>query len=370
MNRSNTCTKVTVRQAKLKNGMISLYLDFYPAIRNPKTMKMTRREFLGIYIYANPKNQTEDGFNKDMLMKAEGIRCIRVQSLINEQFGFLDKTKQKADFLAYFKDKGRTKQQKWDMVYKHFSKYVNEKCTFGEVTIELCRGFREYLLNAHQLKHTRLMLSQNSAASYYSIFKELLYMAYREKWLNENINDYLDKIETVDVRKETLTLDELKKLNQTPCKIPVLKQAALFSCLTGLRVSDILRLNWDNIRIGSDGGYIIQYRLKKTGAEDTLPISEETLEFCGERSTGKVFKGLRYSIVGYNLKEWLEAAGIDKHITFHCLRHTFASLQVSMGSPIYTVSKMLGHKNVTTTQIYADLNDANKRKASELISLK
>ena len=178
MNRSNTCTKVTVRQAKLKNGKISLYLDFYPAIRNPKTMKMTRREFLGIYIYASPKNQMESEFNKEMLMKAEGIRCIRVQSLINEQFGFLDKTKQKADFLAYFKEKGRTKQQKWDMVYKHFSKYVNGKCTFGEITIELCRGFREYLLNAHQLKHTRLMLSQNSAASYYSIFKELLYMAY------------------------------------------------------------------------------------------------------------------------------------------------------------------------------------------------
>ena len=105
MNTSNTCTKVTVRQAKLKNGMISLYLDFYPAIRNPKTMKMSRREFLGIYIYANPKNQMEHEFNKDMLMKAEGIRCIRVQSLINEQFGFLDKTKLKADFLAYFKEK-------------------------------------------------------------------------------------------------------------------------------------------------------------------------------------------------------------------------------------------------------------------------
>ena len=370
MNTSNTCTKVTVRQAKLKNGMISLYLDFYPAVRNPKTMKMSRREFLGIYIYANPKNQTEHNFNKDMLMKAEGIRCIRVQSLINEQFGFLDKTKQKADFLAYFKEKCRGRQQKWDMVYSHFSKYVNGKCTFGEITIELCNGFRNYLLNAHQLKHTRLMLSQNSAASYYSIFRGLLKLAYREKWLNENINDYLEKIEILDVHKESLTIDELKKLNQTPCKIPVLKQAALFSCLTGLRISDVLRLKWENLRIGSDGGYVIDYRIKKTGLEDKLPISKEAYELCGEPSTGTVFKGLRYSVIGYTMKEWLEAAGINKHITFHCLRHTFASLQVSMGSSIYTVSKMLGHKNVTTTQIYADLNDANKRKASELISLK
>ena len=118
MSTSNTCTKVTVRQAKIKNGMISLYLDYYPAIRNPKTMRMTRREYLGIYIYANPKNQMEADFNKDMLMKAEGIRCIRVQSLINEQFGFLDKTKQKADFLAYFKEKCRRKYQKWDPFFQ------------------------------------------------------------------------------------------------------------------------------------------------------------------------------------------------------------------------------------------------------------
>ena len=195
-------------------------------------------------------------------------------------------------------------------------------------------------------------------------------LAYREKWLNENINDYLEKIETLDVRKESLTIEELKKLNQTPCKIPVLKQAALFSCLTGLRISDVLRLKWENLRIGSDGGYVIEYRIKKTGAEQKLPISEEAYELCGERNTGTVFKGLRYSIIGYNLKEWLKTAGIDKHITFHCLRHTFASLEVSMGTSIYTVSKMLGHKNVATTQIYAELNDANKRKASELISLK
>ena len=235
MNTSNTCTKVTVRQAKLKNGMISLYLDYYPAIRNPKTMKMSRREYLGIYIYANPQNQMEADFNKNMCMKAEGIRCMRVQSLINEQFGFLDKTKQKADFLAYFKEKCRVKHDRWGIVYKHFSKYVNGKCTFGQVTVELCRGFREYLLNVHQLKHTKQMLSQNSAASYYSTFRELLYLAYREKWLNENISEYLDKIDTLDTRKESLTLDELKKLNQTPCKIPTVKQATLFAGLTGLR---------------------------------------------------------------------------------------------------------------------------------------
>lgn len=98
-----TCTNVTLRQKPLRNDRISLYLDYYPAIRNPYTMKMSRREFLGIYIYTKPKNEQQRMFNQDMLNKAEAIRCIRVQSLINEEFGFLDKNKQKVDFLAYFR---------------------------------------------------------------------------------------------------------------------------------------------------------------------------------------------------------------------------------------------------------------------------
>ena len=115
-----TCTNVTLRQKPLRNDRISLYLDYYPAIRNPYTMKMSRREFLGIYIYAKPKNEQQRMFNQDMLNKAEAIRCIRVQSLINEEFGFLDKNKQKVDFLAYFRTKAREKYEKWDCVYNHF----------------------------------------------------------------------------------------------------------------------------------------------------------------------------------------------------------------------------------------------------------
>ncbi len=96
----------------------------------------------------------EREFNNDMLNKAEAIRCIRVQSLINEEFGFLDKTKQKADFLAYFKKMCRSKDQKWTFVYQHFYNFVKGQCTFGEVTVDLCKKFREYLLNAKQLKHS------------------------------------------------------------------------------------------------------------------------------------------------------------------------------------------------------------------------
>jgi hypothetical protein len=139
-----------------------LYLDYYPAVRNPETMQMSRREYLGIYIYAHPKNEMEREFNNDMLNKAEAIRCIRVQSLINEEFGFLDKTKQKADFLAYFKKMCRSKDQKWQFVYQHFYNFVKGQCTFGEVNVDWCKKFREYLLNAKQLKHSNRPISLNS----------------------------------------------------------------------------------------------------------------------------------------------------------------------------------------------------------------
>ncbi len=98
MSTRHVCTKVTLRQRAIRNEKISLYLDYYPAIRNPETMTMSRREYLGIYIYANPKNELERNFNIEMLNKAESIRCLRVTSLINEEFGFLDKNRMRQDF--------------------------------------------------------------------------------------------------------------------------------------------------------------------------------------------------------------------------------------------------------------------------------
>ena len=75
-------------------------------------------------------------------------------------------------------------------------------------------------------------------------------------------------------------------------------------------------------------------------------------------------------MINYPLKKWLKQAGITKHITFHCFRHSYAVIQISLGTDIYTVSKMLTHKNVSTTQIYADLVNSKKRETAEKISLK
>lgn len=367
---SHTCTKVFLRQRIIRNGKISLYLDYYPAIRHPETMQMSRREYLGIYIYAQPKNEQERSFNSDMLAKAEAIRCMRVQSLINEQFGFLDKHKCKMDFLLYFRQKLKGRYEKWKIVYRHFETFVKGQCTFGDITVELCKRFREYLLNARRLAIPSMKISTNSAAGYFSTFRALLKMAYKEKLIQENINDYLDQIDYEEVKKEYLTLAEVKLLAATPCKHEVLKRASLFSCLTGLRISDILGLKWEDIHLAPDQGWCIRIRTQKTKTEATLPISDEAFELCGEPKRGKVFAGLQRSMTHHPLKAWIAASGIQKHITFHCFRHTFATLQIAAGTDIYTVSKMLTHRNVSTTQIYADLVSEKKRASSNSISLK
>ena len=225
-------------------------------------------------------------------------------------------------------------------------------------------------MSAKQLKHSKHPVSQNSASAYYSTFRGLLKIAYIEKMFKENLNDYLEKIDCQDTKREYLTLDEVKRLAATPCKIPVLKAASLFSCLTGLRISDILNLQWSDFGLAPDRGYCIRIRTQKTKTEATLPISYEAYELCGEVGTDKVFKGLTRSMINYPLKHWLAEAGIEKHVTFHCFRHTFATLQIAAGTDIYTVSKMLTHRNVSTTQIYAELVNEKKRESANRISLK
>lgn len=151
-----------------------------------------------------------------------------------------------------------------------------------------------------------------------------------------------------------------------------MKRAALFSALTGLRFSDIQKLVWGEVEHINGQGYFINFKQQKTKGIETLPISEQAFALMGERGTGeqKVFPLLKYSAYeNKHLYQWIGAAGITKDITFHCFRHTFATLQLSNGTDIYTVSKMLGHRELKTTQIYAKVIDQTKRNAADKIKL-
>lgn len=362
--------KVTLRKRLLPSGRITLYLDFYPPLRDPVTMQNVRHEYLGIYLVNKPRFAIEKEANKEKIRQAEALRSERELQIIRGQFNFMDKHKAQLDFLAYFRKKLDIKDQKWIRVYDHFNNYCHGRCHMAEITVPFCEGFREYLLNAKQLRNDEKPLSQNSAAGYWSTFRGCLKIAYHEKLIKENVNEFLQPISAKSGRREYLTLEEVRKLANTPCDVPDLKNASLFSILTGLRISDILALNWSNIEKAQDGGWCIRIRTEKTDTEATLPLTDEAYKLCGKRGEGLVFKDLKRYYTQTPLQDWLEAAGITKHITFHCFRHTFATLQVSEGTDIYTVSHLLTHANVGTTQIYADIVDKNKRDAVERIKIK
>ena len=156
-----------------------------------------------------------------------------------------------------------------------------------------------------------------------------------------------------------------------------MKRAALFSALTGLRFSDIQKMNWDELEYINEQGYFLNFNQKKTKGVEVLPISEQAYSFTEGTENPKdmpqdepVFEGLKYSAYhNKHLFQWIGAAGITKNITFHSFRHTYATLQLFHGTDIYTVSKMLGHKDLKTTQIYAKIVDDTKRKAANKIKL-
>lgn len=165
-----------------------------------------------------------------------------------------------------------------------------------------------------------------------------------------------------EVHREYLTFEELQRLLKARCKYPILKDAFIFSCLTGMRWSDINKLTWGGARIRR----YAPDSLSPAKGFEYLDISDQAVRYLGQRGEPdeRVFAGLKYS-AWHNLalREWCLEADIKKHITFHVGRHSFAVLQLSLGTEIYTVSKLLGHRDLKTTQIYAQIMDDKKRDA-------
>ena len=136
-------------------------------------------------------------------------------------------------------------------------------------------------------------------------------------------------------------------------------------------------MTWGELEYVENQGYFLNFKQKKTKGVEVLPISEQAYSFTQGAENPKdmihtelVFEELKYSAYhNKHLFQWIGAAGITKDITFHCFRHTYATLQLFNGTDIYTVSKMLGHKDIKTTQIYTKIVDKAKRKAANKIKL-
>ena len=361
--------KVTLRKRN-QGGMTSLYLDYYHKGKR-------KTEYLKLYLDPNAKTKDEKEVNKKTLQLAETIRAQRQIEIQNGVYGFRDNEKLKASFTNYVQlltDKridSSGNYGNWDSMLKHLKSYIPRDITFAEVNREFVQGFKEYLDKEVKTKSNQ-NLSQNSKYSYFNKLRAALKQAVKDGIIPTNPSEGVEAFKQGEPQREFLTLEELQAAVQAECEIPQMKTAFIFSCLTGLRWSDINKLLWSEVQHSNEMGYYIRFRQKKTKGAETLPISEQAFGLLGERQDKdeRVFKGLRYS-AWYNLKlqQWMMRAGISKTITFHCARHTYATLQLTAGTDIYTVSKLLGHRELRTTQIYAKVIDAKKKEAANKIQL-
>lgn len=369
-------TKVFLREKKLSGGRKSLYLDFYPPIIHPETGKPTRREFLRLEVLEKPKTEMDKTQNKQTQALAENIRAQRQIEIQNEQHGQMADIRRGADFVTFFRqlanDRKASNHDNWMSALNYLEAFTGGSLKFIDLDEPFCNRFRHYLLTAPSNRTKNQPLAQNSVVSYFNKFKAALKQAYKSGYLLQDLNAKVEAVKPAETHRKYLSLEELQALANTVCDNPTLKRAALFSALTGLRFSDIQKLKWDEVRHSEASGYYLQFHQQKTGGAETHFISEQVLELIGERGEPNetVFHALHYSAwENVKLKRWLLAAGITKDITFHSFRHTYATLQLSLDTDITTLSKMMGHKDLKTTMIYAKVVDEKKRAAADKIKL-
>ena len=370
---------VKLREKKLSNGNISLYLDIY---RNGKRHK----EYLKLYLI-EAKTPIEREQNRQTLATAQAIKSKRLIEIQNGEYTFTHQFKEDTPFLEYYRNMVKERNTpdtrgnygNWQSCLRYLELYCDEKTTFRDVTPEFILGFKDFLESVEKDTHKRRGprrerdvfqgLSQNSKASYFKKLSACINHAYDERIIAVNPLRGIEGFKDAEVKRDYLTLEEVRKLAETPCRYPVLKRAFLFSCLTGLRKSDIQKLLWGDVQKFGEFTRII-FKQKKTGGQEYLDISPQAEKYLGERGNPEdpVFTGFTYgSWTSVELQRWSMTAGIKKNLTFHCGRHTFAVLMLDLGTDIYTVSKLLGHKELSTTQIYAKVLDKNKQNAVSLI---
>ena len=362
--------RVSLKEKDLANNMIGLYLDIY-ANGKPK------HHSLNVKLYAKPANKIQREHNKKARLMGEQVRAKFQLDLQEGRYNINTGARAEASFLEYFKrlmnerKKNESNYGNWKSVYKHLTEFVNGKeLTFLGVDDAFLKSFKDHLLNAGISRGGRA-LSTNSASSYLNKIKAALNQAYDERIITDNPGKRVKGIKLDDTRRQFLLQEELKELAKTECILPVLKRAFLFSCLTGLRVSDIEKLKWRELKYSeAEKRWKLYFTQKKTKSIEYHPINEDAVNLLGERREldEKVFKGFKYSAWNNQvLQDWVKSAGIDKKITFHSGRHTYATLLLTQGGDIYTVSSLLGHKNIKTTQIYGKIIDTTKNRVVDLL---
>jgi integrase len=358
--------KVILRKRELNNNRSSLFIELYEGKGTDGKYKRTYRP-LNLQIYTKPKDITEKNHNHNTLILAKKIVTREQHDFDLEVNGFNRKNKAKSNFITFFKELTETKYDSkgnygsWTSTLNLLIEYGGSEITFEKIDTHFIEGFKKFL-DTHKTKRTGNILAQNSKVSYFRKLKASLRYALNNSIIDFNPADRVQGIAEEETIREYLDKSEIDKLIKTPLKPEILKKAFLFSCLTGLRFGDIKKMAWSELEIFNNE-LRIKIRQEKTKNTQYLELHPQAIELINsfEKKNSYIFDGLIYN--NEKIKNWVIRAGIDKNITFHCARHTHATLLMTSGVDLYVIKEILGHKNIHTTQIYTKIVDERRKDA-------
>ncbi len=350
---------VRLRRKKLSNGSYSLYLDIY--VDGSRSY-----EFLKLYLI--PEHTDQDRIaNVDTLHRAESMRAEReTEELLRIEGTAVTKGRMSAffDYAKRFASRAgisKARSLTINSVVGHLRHYAGDEfLSLSDIDYKWVMGFQSFL--------NRLPFKQNTRHQYMMVLRSMLKSAKDEELISETPFDKTADIPLEDIAPQYLTIDEIQTISDTPCGSEVVKRAFLFSCLTGIRFKDVKSVTWGQVK--RFGKYVrITFTPNKKEEQAYINVTEEALPFLGERGEDAqlVFGALPDNkTVNSYLKSWGKAAGIQKKITFHVARHTFATLLLSLHVKPTQVQKLLGHHSLYSTLKYAEMVRAEREEQEEM----
>lgn len=361
---------VRIRFKKLANGSVSVYLAIN--VNGRRTY-----DYLKLYLVPET-DQAAKLQNRQTMEAVYAIKAQRILQITNGAAGIKKDLRNKmrlVDWLKIYQDrqvnKGKRGAKRWvsTMIFVIEGYDGGKDATLADIDHQWLTDFMIYLMNDY-VTYKKTKLTNGTVDNYLRCLKAAFNVAVEEGIMPTNPMLALDRshLKGTTYEREFLSVDEVKKLIDTPCRRPDIKGAFLFSCFCGLRISDVRSLQWKHVVTAGDKMYlkITQF---KTRRPLTIPLSRQALRWMPERGNAGedeyIFPPLSKNMTV--LDDWAKEAGINKHVTFHVSRHTFATMELTMGADIYTTSKLLGHTSVATTQIYAKVINSKKEEAVSLL---
>lgn len=345
---------VKLRKRKNADGTTSLYLDIYQDGKR-------RYEFLNHLKLSKGSNPVDKSGNTEKLDEAKRIVTARAVQIQSDDYDTTPGFKSKVDFLEYYQKyiDGYKKKDIRVLINskQKFEAFLREEgysaLTSKQVNESLVNNFKEYLQQT---------LNGESPSTYFSRFKKVLKQATRDKLFKSNPSTDVTISKKESIKKDVLTIEELQLLQNTPLTSKEVKRAFLICCFTGIRWVDAVELKWKNVDLLNNRISFVQ---SKTGNKVEIEIHESAKHLLGEPKAKDefVFKLPSHTACLKNLKRWAKNAGINKHISFHCARHTYASNLLFFGADLNTVRDLMGHSSLRYVQLYTRVVDSMKQKA-------